>query len=57
MPPGGKSLGFEEEEGYGISKEYVKKLIGAKDIVLEEATISKNREDKSATFGEDAWEP
>jgi uncharacterized caspase-like protein len=36
LPPGGKSLGVEEEEGYGISKDYGKRLLGAKDIIVEE---------------------
>jgi len=36
LPPGGKSLGIDEEEGYGISKEYGKRLFGAKDIIVEE---------------------
>ncbi len=37
LPPGGKSLGvIEEEEGYGMSREGGKRLLGAKDIVLED---------------------
>jgi hypothetical protein len=35
LPPGGKSLGADENEGYGISREYGKRLFGAKDLVLE----------------------
>lgn len=35
LPPGGKSLGAGEEEGYGISAGYGKRLLGAKDIVAE----------------------
>jgi hypothetical protein len=35
LPPGGKSLGSDENEGYGISKEYGKRLFGAKDLVLD----------------------
>jgi hypothetical protein len=38
LPPGGKSLGADDEEGYGISKDYGKRLLGAKDIVLEDAS-------------------
>jgi hypothetical protein len=41
LPPGGKSIGTDEEEGYGISKEYGKRLLGAKDIVLEDKPKSK----------------
>jgi hypothetical protein len=37
LPPGGKSLGVDtEDEGYGMSKEYGKRVFGAKDIVLED---------------------
>jgi hypothetical protein len=36
LPPGGKSLGANDEEGYGISKDYGKRLLGSKDIVLED---------------------
>lgn len=36
LPPGGKSLGEDEGEGYGISKAFGKRLLGAKDIVSEE---------------------
>lgn len=41
LPPGGKSLGADDEEGYGISKEYGKRLFGAKDIVFDEAPKKK----------------
>jgi uncharacterized caspase-like protein len=37
LPPGGKSLGAsEEDEGYGLSQESGKRLLGAKDLVFEE---------------------
>jgi len=37
LPPGGKSLGAEDEEGFGISKKYMaQRLLGAKDFVIEE---------------------
>jgi hypothetical protein len=36
LPPGGKSLGADEDEGYGISKDYGKRLFGAKDITLDD---------------------
>ncbi|MBL0150293.1 MAG: caspase family protein [Ideonella sp.] len=35
LPPGGKSLGASDSEGYGISRDYSRRLIGAKDLVLE----------------------
>jgi len=38
LPTGGKSLGIEdEEEGYGLSEDYGKRLLGAKDIVIKDA--------------------
>lgn len=38
LPAGGKSLGIEdEEEGYGLSEDYGKRLLGAKDIVIKDA--------------------
>jgi uncharacterized caspase-like protein len=36
LPPGGKSLGGDENEGYGVSTAQGKRLFGAKDIVLED---------------------
>ena len=37
LPPGGKSLGIgDENEGYGVSTAQGKRLLGAKDIVLED---------------------
>jgi uncharacterized caspase-like protein len=37
LPPGGKSLGvLEEEEGHGLSHAAGKRLLGSKDLVLEE---------------------
>lgn len=37
LPPGGKSLGAaEEDEGYNLSPESGKRLLGAKDLVLED---------------------
>jgi hypothetical protein len=35
LPPGGKSLGASDSEGYGISRDYSRRLIGAKDLVVE----------------------
>lgn len=37
LPPGGKSLGADDEEGFGNSKDYMaKKILSAKDIVLDD---------------------
>lgn len=35
LPPGGKSLGVGDDEGYGISAGFGRRLMGAKDIVVE----------------------
>ncbi len=42
LPPGGKSLGADDDEGYGVSKDYGKRLFGSKDIVLDEEPKKKN---------------
>jgi len=34
LPPGGKSLGAGDDEGYGISSAYGQRLLGSKDIVI-----------------------
>lgn len=37
LPPGGKSLGVEDEEGFGNSRSFMaKRLLGSKDIVLDD---------------------
>ncbi|MCX8031645.1 MAG: caspase family protein [Thermodesulfovibrionales bacterium] len=45
LPPGGKSLGAADDEGYGISTDYGKRLLGSKDIVIEDvpATYQKSQ--------------
>jgi Caspase domain len=48
LPPGGKSLGASDAEGYGIGKAYGKRLLGAKDIVIEEAPERTQVKTKSA---------
>jgi hypothetical protein len=56
LPPGGKSLGASDAEGYGISKEYGKRLLGAKDIVLEEAPSKPKAKSKStADSRSESW--
>lgn len=38
LPPGGKSLGADDNEGYGISQDYSRRVLtGSKDLVLEQA--------------------
>jgi hypothetical protein len=55
LPAGGKSLGASDNEGYGISKEYGRRLIGAKDIVLDEPKVKPQAKAKSATESQDGW--
>ncbi len=56
LPKGGKSLGGSENEGYGISREYGRRLLGAKDIVLEEAPQKPKSKYKSIGDGQDdSW--
>ncbi len=41
LPPGGKSLGATDDEGFGISRHYMsQRLLGAKDLVLDEVSAS-----------------
>ncbi|NWF98601.1 MAG: caspase family protein [Nitrospirae bacterium] len=54
LPPGGKSLGASDNEGYGISKEYAKRLLGAKDIVFEDEPHQKSSP-KSYIDSDDGW--
>jgi hypothetical protein len=49
LPPGGKSLGSDDDEdGYGISREHGERLLGAKDIVVEDE--KPHARPKSADF-------
>jgi uncharacterized caspase-like protein len=55
LPPGGKSIGVVGDEGSGISKEYAKRVTGAKDIILEESTPKRQQASSKSLFGEDGW--
>jgi hypothetical protein len=55
LPPGGKSLGSDENEGYGISKEYGKRLFGAKDLVLESEPSRGSTAKSVGTAAEEPW--
>ena len=55
LPPGGKSLGADDDEGYGISKEYGKRLFGAKDIVLEEAPKKRSADSGKSLDNQDGY--
>lgn len=55
LPPGGKSLGADDNEGYGISKEYSRRVLtGSKDLVLEQDT---GRGAAAKSMGGEATEP
>jgi len=52
LPSGSKSLGIEEDEGYGRSNEYMsKKLLGAKDIILEDSAPVSTQANSNNTRG------
>jgi caspase domain-containing protein len=52
LPSGGKSLGITEEEGYGRSRGYMaKRLLGAKDIVVDEPTSMESPQDSKLPNG------
>lgn len=55
LPPGGKSLGASDSEGHGISREYGARLIGAKDIVLEEDRPERSGTAKAVGSRDEAW--
>lgn len=55
LPPGGKSLGAGDDEGYGISNEYAKRLLGSKDIVIEDAPTKKTPTAKAKEQQTDGW--
>ena len=54
LPPGGKSLGAGDDEGYGISREYGRRVLGAKDLVLES---DAPRRSSAKSTGGDPVEP
>lgn len=57
LPAGGKSLGVtSQNEGYGLSQQYAKRLIGAKDLVIVDDTFKSQGGQKSPEFmSEDGW--
>ncbi len=56
LPPGGKSLGVEEEEGFGLSKEFMSKnLLGSKDLTLEEAPRPVAKGSAKSSYDENEW--
>jgi len=57
LPPGGKSLGADDDEGYGISREHGKRLLGAKDIIVDEPPqqIRGTGAKSQSALREDGW--
>jgi len=56
LPPGGKSLGASDSEGYGLSPQYGRRLLGAKDIVLDDEGPNLKSSGGSKSFdGQDGW--
>ncbi|MCX8026935.1 MAG: caspase family protein [Thermodesulfovibrionales bacterium] len=58
LPAGGKSLGVAgKNEGYGVSPEYGKRLLGAKDLVIvdEKTTSSKGGQKAPEFMSDDGW--
>lgn len=56
LPPGGRSLGIEEEEGFGLSKEFMSKnLLGARDLMVEDAPRPVAKGGSKASSNENEW--
>ncbi len=56
LPPGGKSLGADDHEGYGLSPQYGRRLLGAKDIVLDDEGPKRKASGGSKSMGgQDGW--
>ncbi len=55
LPPGGKSLGAADDEGYGISNEYGRRLLGSKDIIIEGSPVKKPSANQPKGIGSDGW--
>ncbi len=55
LPPGGKSLGAGDDEGYGISNNYGRRLLGSKDIVIEDAPPAKTPALRPKGQQSDGW--
>lgn len=57
LPAGGKSLGVTAaNEGYGVSQQYARRLIGAKDLVIVDETPKSQGGQKSPEFmSDDGW--
>lgn len=55
-PSGGKSLGVVGIESYSLNKEYIKRITGSKDLVIEESTIIAQADlNRTDSDREDGW--
>lgn len=54
LPPGGKSLGSDDDEGYGISRAQGKRVLGSKDIIVEDTPRQQRASSKNLNM-EDGW--
>jgi hypothetical protein len=55
LPPGGKSLGAGDDEGYGLSEGSGRRLLGAKDLVLEGTVAAGQPKNLSLGDTDHAW--
>lgn len=55
LPPGGKSLGSDDREGYGISQGQGRRVLGAKDLVLEDSPRTASRAQSKNLTMDDGW--
>jgi hypothetical protein len=55
LPPGGKSLGSDDKEGYGISQGQGKRVLGAKDLVLEDSPLPSGGVQSKNLNMDDGW--
>lgn len=51
LPSGGKSLGVEDDEAYGMSKEYGARLLGAKDLIVTDMPRPSQKTAGTPAFG------
>jgi hypothetical protein len=55
LPPGGKSLSSDDDEGYGINREQGRRLLGAKDLVMDEAPRSHAGSKNAVSEQDQGW--
>lgn len=55
LPPGGKSLGAGDNEGYGLSNDYGRRLIGSKDLVLESDAPARSSAKSAGGAAVEPW--